>query len=125
MLSGPVHNRLAGERALQAGEDRGSAGRIGFAGFEDYHALRGPRGAALIVEDNRQMPGRDAVAGLQLQFGAQGDVVHQSAVLAPEILGSPVVAIAFQDHVLPRQAGIVRKAQFGGTGASNYKSVAL
>ena len=85
----------------------------------------GLRAGALIVEDNRQMAGGDAVAGLQLQLGAQGNIVHQRAVLAAKILHGPVVAIAFQNHVLARQAGIVRKAQFGGAGTADREAVAL
>ena len=76
--------------------------------FEDHHARSG---VGLIgSEDDGQMAGGDAVAGLQDQLGLQGNIVDEGAVLAAEILDGPVFAVGFESEVLARQAGIFGEA---------------
>ena len=83
----------------------------------------GGSGRVIVVNDD-QVAGRDAVAGFQLQLALERDIVDLRAVLAAEILHGPVLAIALERHVLARETGIVGKAQFRRAGPAQSHTVA-
>ena len=99
---------LARQHAFQAGDDRGS----GDFRFVLKHHNAG-RLAALngIVEDHREVPGRDPIARPQPQFAAEPDPVDQGAVLAVQILDRPVASFALQHQVLARRTRVVGETE--------------
>src|ERR1039457_1396505 len=118
-------HRVAQYPAFKAAEDGRGSGWPGFARF-DGHFLAGRLGASeFIVEDNRQVAGRNAVPGLQPLLRTQRGVIDRRSIVTAKILDGPVIAVALQDHVLGRQIGVVRKAHLGRARTAHSIAVAF
>ncbi len=101
---------LVGERAFQAGDQRGSAGRSStLAALENHHARARGR-AASGAKTIARWPAVMRSPGLQDQPGFERNVVDEGAVLAAQILHRPVVALGFEGEVLARKAGVFRES---------------
>jgi hypothetical protein len=83
-----------------------------------------PVGGRAVVEDDHQVAGGDAVAGLQDELGFERNVVDEGAVLAAQIRTVQSFALGFECEVLARKAGVFGKAQFGGARSANGQTLA-
>ena len=113
---------LALEKALERDADCLFGGTAGGGQFEEHGLVSVGLGG---IVHQHSSAGDDAIAGIQPDFPGHAGAVEERAVLAAQIAESPLIAIAFDGHVLARKADVIGKAEFVGAGAAEREALSL
>ena len=120
----PGFGGSARKQAGQIGDNSGRRGIFVVGAFDEAHFRVGRFDAGVVINHD-QMPGADFVARAKTALAGELHAVEQRAVLAAQIANVPLPGFAFENQMLAREAGVLRKAQLGGTGPSQHHALAL